>query len=182
MLMPAWFRPWMLWLAGIALLAGLLAAQTVRLADTRTKLAEANGKITAMQRDHATALQVAESKARTKEATLREELDQLAADAATEKKNAKAREDALVESVRSGNRRLSIAARCVPAASAAEADPHSSPPGGTGPDVSRAELSQEAGLALVGIASDGNQAIRERNACFVAYEKVRQLLNAADAP
>ena len=164
------FRPWMLWAALVAALTGLLGLQTVRLAD-----AEAGHERT--MREFAEATTKALEEARQTESALRSDVERIQADAAKEMKNAKSREDALVESVRNGNRRLSVRAVC-PASSGRD----SAAAGGRGAAVQRAEIDAADGVALVGIARDGDQYIRERNACVAAYEAVRARLNADAAP
>jgi hypothetical protein len=54
-------------------------------------------------------------------------------------------------------------------------------PGGdpaSGPTAPRAELAPQAAQDLVAIAADGDQAIRELNACIASYNSVRERLNA----
>ncbi len=158
-------------LAGAALLIALAVAgvQTYRLSEERLAHAET-------RRLHAVALAKAVTEARETENQLRTDLKDLQDKSAKEKEIAKSREDALVERVRTGERRLSIAAVCP-----GGGNPGIRPPaaGGGGAVVSRAELDPAAGVALIGITRDGDEAIRERNACVAAYEAVRRRLNAA---
>lgn len=166
-MMPVWFRPWMAWAAAVAALLVLLGVQTLRLADAQTDLAND-------QAAHAKALAKATEEARKTETALRSDLDDVQAAAAKEKEIAKSREDALVESVRDGSRRLSVRAVC---------------PGGTGlrapaagsgwSDNERAELDGQTSERILSIVLDGDRYIRERNACVAAYEAVRKRLNAA---
>lgn len=174
--MIGWFRPWMAWAAAVLALAGALSFQTVRLSETKADLANADATIAKMKRDSAQALADAHAKARATETELRDQMDLAAAQFAKEKADATAREDALVESVRSGARRLSIAvARCVPATARDAQDP--APAERAGPDEARAELDPATSERILAIPRDGDQSIRERNACFERYEQVRKLIN-----
>lgn len=180
-MIPTWVRPWMGWVIALAAVLGLLAVQSVRLADERAMVSARDATISKMERDHAQALAAASEDARLKEQGLRNDLDQVQASAQKEKDDAKSREDALLERVRSGDRRLSVAARC-PASGAAKAGAGAASAGGGGTELQRAELAPEVGIALIGIARDGDQAIRERNVCIAAYEAVRIRLNREGPP
>lgn len=160
----------MIWAALAALLAGGLGVQTVRLA-----AATADHERT--MREFAEATTQAIQEALVREASLRGDLEQLQARTAKEMEDAKSREDALVESVRVGNRRLSVRAVC-PSGTGLRAPAA----GGGGAEVPRAIIDPADGVALIGIARDGDAAIRERNACIEAYEAVRTRLNADAAP
>lgn len=168
-MIPVWFRPWMIWLALVASVGAMLGLQTVRLSNLRAEHADT-------LRRQAEALAAAEAAARVTETVLRADLDELAARSAKEKEDARQREDALVESVRNGNRRLSIAARC-PASPGGD----SAAAGHGGAPSPRADLDPAAGEFLVRLAGEGDTAIRERNTCIEAYEAVRQRLNAEPA-
>lgn len=179
-MIPTWFRPWMAWAGAVAALAVLLGFQTMRLSDAQADLAKEQAAHAQTVRDHALALAKAETAARQTEAILRDDMDKLAASAAKEKEDAKAREDALVERVRTGERRLSVrVASCVPASSSPASHPGAaSEPGADG---AVAELDPEVAGRVLRITGDGDQAIRERNACFAAYERARALINGAAA-
>lgn len=166
-----WFRPWMAWAALCAALAVTSGIQTVRLSGEEAAHAET-------QRLHAEAMAKAVEEARSTENKLRGDLEQIQAAAAKEKEIAKSREDALVDAVRSGERRLRIAAVCPGGAAAGV---NSAAAGGGGAGVQVAELAPEAGERILRIGIDGDRYIRERNACVAAYEAVRQKLNAAAA-
>lgn len=172
--MIAAFRPWMIWAAMVALLLALLGVQTVRLSESEANTAAEKAAHAETKRLHAQALAAAISEARKRENQLRSDLEGLQATAAKEKADAKAREVALVESVRSGQRRLSVAAVCPDRRGTGLRAPVA---GGGGAEVQRAELAPEVGVALIGIATDGDEAIRERNACVDAYNAVRERLN-----
>ena len=177
--MPIWLRPWMIWAAAVLALCAALGVQTVRLADAKAEIAEAGETIAKLERDSATALALASDKARKTETELRDQLDAQSNQFAKEKADAKSREDALIESVRSGQRRLSVAvARCVPSAARATEDPASA--GRTGASEARAELDPATAERILAITGDGDQAIRERNACFERYEAVRRLINGKE--
>lgn len=175
--LPVWFRPWMVWLVLVAVLCLLLGIQTVRLAGTEKAVSEEVAAHSETKRLYAVALAASISEARKTENELRADLEQQQAAAAKEKEIAKAREDALVESVRTGQRRLSVAAVC-PGSGAAGIRAGAS--GGSGPGVSRAELDPAAADRIVAITIDGDQAIRERNACVAAYDAVRKRLNGVE--
>jgi hypothetical protein len=139
----------------------------------RAQAATAQAALSDLQRETATATTRASEAARAKETQLRADAAAASAKLAKEKQNAKIREDRLVADIRRGAQRLSIAAHCGPGK--APADP-STPPG-SGPESPRAELDQSAAEALVAIAIDGDNAIRERNACVEQYNAVREALN-----
>lgn len=170
-------RPWMLWAAAVALVACGAGVQTVRLSGAEAALSAAEAAHENTLREFAEATAKALGEARRTESALRNDIERIQADAAKEMESAKAREDALVESVRTGNRRLSIRAVC-PAGSGGDA----AVAGGRGAQIQRAEIDPADGVALVGIARDGDQYIRERNACVAAYEAVRERINAGAAP
>jgi prophage endopeptidase len=163
-----WFRPWMIWAALVLVLLGALGVQTVRLSDLRAKHADT-------LREHAEAVERASEKARKTEKDLRDDLNNLASKLDEEKNNAKKREDALVESVRVGNRRLSIAATCPPSQGGGAA-----PAQGGGAAPQRAIIDPAAAERIIGITRDGDNAIRERNTCIDAYEAVRARINGGE--
>lgn len=160
----------MVWAAAVALLAGLLGFQTVRLANEQADHAKT-------AKAHAEALAQASEEARKTETALRADIDSIQADAAEKEARAKEAIDRLVDDVRAGHRRLSIPARC-PSGSGIRAPAA----GGSGTQVPRAELDGPAGEFLIGLTRDGDTAIRERNACIEAYEAVRRRLNDDAAP
>lgn len=159
-------QPWMAWLAVVIALAAAAGLQTVRLSKEQAAHAET-------KRSHAEAQVTAEKGARERETALQGDIDRLAGELAEEKEIAKSREDALVERVRTGERRLSVLANC-PGQGAAG----SGAAGGSRPGPQRAELDPAAAARILGIGRDGDNAIRERNACVAAYEAVRERLNA----
>ena len=178
-IIPGWFRPWMILVAISIALLGMLGAQTLNLLEAEKSLANEQAAHETTKRLDAEALTRSIADARDREHEMQASLEQIQATARKEKEIAKAREDALVESVRSGERRLSIAAVCPSPAAPGLRAPAA---GGSGPSQARAELAPAAGLALIGIARDGDEAIRERNACVAAYEAVRAKLNGDAAP
>jgi prophage endopeptidase len=163
--------PWWLWPLALSLSigAGVSAYQMAR-----ADLAQAQAALSDLQRETAQATTRASEAARAKETQLRADADAASAKLAKEKQSAKNREDRLVADIRSGAQRLSIAASC-PAAGQAPADPGIAP--GSGPESPRAELDRSAAEALIAIAIDGDNAIRERNACIQQYNAVREALN-----
>ena len=176
---PGWFRPWMIWAAIIAALVALLGVQTLRLSGAEVDVAREVAAHEATKRNHALQLAMVLKAAKETETQLRADLDKQQADAAKEKEIAKSREDALVESVRSGERRLRIAAVCPSGGSAGLRAPAS---GGGRPSLSSAELDGPTSERILRIGFDGDQAIRERNACVAAYEAVRRRINDAETP
>ena len=160
-----WLRTWMIWAVLVVSALSVAGLQTLRLSNLKTDYSNT-------LRMHAEAMEAAEAKARMTETILRTDMDEISARLAKENEDARLREDALVESVRAGSRRLSIAASC-PASQGG--DSTSASHGWTAPQ--RAELAPEVGVALIGIARDGDSAIRERNSCIEAYEAVRLRFN-----
>lgn len=175
---PSWFKPWMAMAAVVAVLLLALGVQTVRLSDAETDLAVEQAAHAATQRNAALAYALAVKKARDTENDLRSDLERVQAEAAKEKEVAQARENALVESIRHGERRLRIAAVCT-GSGGTGLNPAAA--GGSGADLQVAELDAATGERILRIGIDGDRYIRERNACVAAYEAVRKRLNAAAA-
>jgi prophage endopeptidase len=174
MLTPSQARVMALWALFVALLA-LCGWQEVRVSRAQRDLAQEQAAHQKTKAEEAEKLRKAQTDARQTESGLRAELEAKQARATQEMENAKAREDALVESVRAGNRRLSVAARC-PAGPAAGGG--ATPAGGGGPAAPRAELAPEAAERILAIGRDGDRNTRERNLCVEAYEEARGRLNA----
>lgn len=78
--------------------------------------------------------------------------------------------DTLRADVRSGAVSLSIATRALRAGAA-------SPNTGTGYIETRSELMPEAAIELIDIAADGDDAVRDLNACIAKYDAVRRTVN-----
>lgn len=117
-------------------------------------------RISKMQAEHAEAIQLA----RLKVETLQEEIDRLL-DAYQEEKNHADKEIARLRAdVAAGRVRLSVPARC----------PGTDTPTGAASQEARAELDAETADALVAIAAEGDDAIRELNLCIDAYEAGRE--------
>ena len=173
-----WFRPWMAWALAVAALMALLGLQSVRLADAKADIATESAAHQATKAAHALALAEAVTKARKTETDLRADLDRQQADATKEKEDAEKREADLIERVRTGERRLYVAAKCPSSAGSGLRSPST---GGSGAEVARAELEPAAASRILGIGADGDRNTRERNACVAAYEAVRTRLNAAAA-
>jgi len=163
--------------AALAALVGGMGVLYVQLLAERT--AHANTRTAHANHQSETALStlLASEAARAKEATLLAATTALREQLHQEKRSAKANQDRLIADIRAGAQRLSIAATCpAPPASQAGEDTAAAP--GDGADSARAELDPEAAATLVAIAADGDQAIRERNACIAAYDNIRDTLNA----
>lgn len=174
-----WFRPWMALAAVIAVLCVLLGVQTVRLSAAKADVAAEQASHSETKRLHAEALAEAISQARQTENDLRSDLERVQAEAVKERESAKAREDALVESVRSGERRLRIAAVCSGGSQTGN-DPAVAGGGGAGVQV--AELDGQASERILSVTIDGDRYIRERNACVAAYEALRKRINGDQQP
>jgi hypothetical protein len=102
-----------------------------------------------------------------------ERLNDLASKHAKEIRDAKNRSDRIVADIRSGALRMSIpVASACPSPEAQGAAATS----GNRPEA-RAELAAEAAGTLVSIASEGDEAIRQLNACIDAYNEVRAKFN-----
>ena len=99
----------------------------------------------------------------------------LAAIATTHQKDMqdeKNKRDNFIADVRTGAVRLSIPVKACPARTGTNT--------ATGPGNSpetRAELTPEAGAALAAIAADGDDAIRQLNACIDSYQAIRAITN-----
>lgn len=92
-----------------------------------------------------------------------------------EQTHAQAEIDRLRADVRTGTVRLSVPAT----ATACPASPGPADTGpATGPAPARTELDPATADALVAITSDGDNAIRDLNACIERYDTVRQAANA----
>lgn len=152
----------------IGLAGSVMHAQSQRDA-ARTELAEYRSAVVA-------ATAQANNEARAKEADLQAKATVANEQLAKEKDRAKALENRLVADIRAGTQRLSIAARCPTHADQTPAD--SAPAPVDGAEGARAELDPETAATLVAIAADGDEAIRERNACIAAYDNIRETLNA----
>jgi hypothetical protein len=143
----------------------------------RAQAATAQAALSDLQRETATATTRASEAAREKETMLLATTVALSDKLNQEKRRAQETQTRLVADLRSGARRLSIAAKCPTPASQAGADPAAAD--ASGADAPRAELDREAAETLVAITADGDNAIRERNACIAAYNAARETLNAA---
>jgi len=174
--MPSWFKPWMAAAAVVVALLLVIGVQSMRLSGAKTDLSVEQAAHATTQKNHALALAIAIKQARDTENQLRADLEQVQAEAAKEKEIAKSREDALVESVRNGERRLRIAAVC---SGGSGTGINSTAAGGGGAGVQVAELDGQTSERVLGITIDGDRYIRERNACVAAYEAVRKRLNGA---
>lgn len=116
--------------------------------------------ISQMQAQQAEAIQLA----RLKEQTLQEEIDHLLDVYQEEKQHADTEIARLRADVNAGRLRLSVPAKC-PGTGAAT---------GAASEEARAELDPETADALVAIAAEGDDAIRELNLCLDAYEAGRE--------
>jgi prophage endopeptidase len=129
----------------------------------------------AAKADAAAAIRLAKvtEDAREKERLLSRSMAAIEANHQKELTDAKTERDRFIAGVRSGAIRLSIPVVADRRATAS-ADP--APAAGDRHET-RAELAPEAGAALAAIADDGDDGIRQLNACIDAYNVVREKIN-----
>lgn len=89
-----------------------------------------------------------------------------------------AENDDFVAGVRSGRIRLSIPTKGAGAPEVCKPDPAHGAPSAGPPEEARAELEPAAAANLVAITNDGDDAIRDLNACIDRYNTVRASINA----
>ncbi|MFZ6730603.1 lysis system i-spanin subunit Rz [Undibacterium sp. Ji42W] len=89
-----------------------------------------------------------------------------------EMQDEKDKQDKFISGVRNGTVRLSIPVKACPTSAGA----NSAPGPGDIPET-RAELTPTAGNALAAIATDGDNAIRQLNACIDSYQAIRTVIN-----
>ena len=156
--------PWWLWplALSVSIGAGVSAYQM-----SQADLARAQTTLSDLQRETAQATTRASEFAREKEKMLLATTVALSDKLNKEKSRAQETQNRLVADIRSGTQRMSIAARCPAPAGQTGAD--TATVERAGPDATRAELDPEAAAAFVAIAADGDNAIRERNACIQQY-------------
>ena len=123
-----------------------------------------------VERAAMTALAQAKAKVNAAETALASAHLKIDADRVKEKQDDKKTIDALRADVRSGAISLSIATRAI-RAGAASAGPF------PGAIETRAEIVPEAAVALIDIAADGDDAVRDLNACIAKYDAVRRSVN-----
>lgn len=107
------------------------------------------------------------------QAGVQELFDRVSSEHQEERKNAQTEYDRRIAAIGRGTVRLSIPARCPASVDANGAI------AGPGHPETRAELEPEAGQALTAIVRDGDDAIRDLNACIDKYEGARQKLHDA---
>lgn len=163
--------PWWLWpLALFACTAVGLAVHEMGRAD----LAAAQAAMYDLQREHAKAATLASEAAREKETMLLATTQAISDKLNQEQTHAQNLQNRLVSDLRSGAQRLSIPAHCPQPGGAPGAN---APPADGTADTPRADLDPATAETLVSIATDGDQAIRERNVCVDAYNAARETLN-----
>lgn len=113
------------------------------------------------------------SQVRKVELEAQESLNALSTKHRQEMRDAKAKSDRVISDVRAGAYRLSVptTSRCRDA----EALYPTAPRGDRTEE--RAELATEAAATLVSIAAEGDDAIRQLNACISAYNDIRERFN-----
>jgi len=104
---------------------------------------------------------------REKEVQHTAKINDLATQLAQEKSNAKTANDKYRAAVRAGTERLYVNVRPV------QTSPSAAPATGDRNET-RAELDPTTAEELVGIANDGDDAIRQLNACIDAYNELRK--------
>lgn len=110
--------------------------------------------------------------ARENEKLMSRSLAAIATNHQKEMQDEKDKRDKFFADVRTGAVRLSIPVKACSARTGANTT--------TGPGNSpetRAELTPEAGTALAAIAADGDDAIRQLNACIDSYQAIRAITN-----
>lgn len=106
--------------------------------------------------------------------TLGETLASITTQLQTEQTHAQAENDAYQRGLRAGTVRVSVPvvpATCGPTGGAAD---HA----GTGPEQARAQLEPAAAADLDAVAGDGDNAIRDLNACIDKYAAVKRTMDA----
>lgn len=126
-------------------------------------------KIAAADKAASERLETETSKAIATERKMQAEKADLIKKHTAEVNNAKLENDRLRAAVRNGTLRLSVPTRSL-CATADAGNP------GTGLAKKGAELDAEASLALLDIANDGDDAIRELNLCIDQYNAVKSAL------
>lgn len=121
-------------------------------------------KVAELKKQYAEAAQTAEQQAREKEKTMQQEHDSLLAEHEKYRKNAETEIHNLRRRVLSGDVRLSVPA----ATNTVPGNP------GIGADKARCELDPKTADDLIGIAADGDTAVRELNLCIDMYNAVRK--------
>lgn len=108
-------------------------------------------------------------KIRALEAARVADIDAIAIAHEKEMDDAKAQMDSLRAAVRAGAVRLSVPVKSAACPAAASGNPAAAGE----PAETRAELVPAAADALIGIAADGDAAVRDLNSCIDAYESIR---------
>lgn len=174
MTLPTWLRGATVDTILVALLAGaVLAGWTVQ--GWRKDTVIADLRLAAVQADEAAALTLARAtgEARQREQDAAKAQQDRANQLMKERDDAKADRDHFIAGVRSGTIRLSI-----PVVSR-DADANSADAGTVAGNrnETRAELDPEAAEFLDAIAGEGDDAIRQLNACIDTYNDVRKKFN-----
>lgn len=114
--------------------------------------------------------EVATARVETKTVSLGKDHQAIDSTLLKENKDAKTTIDALRADVRSGALSLSIATRALRAGAGCDRP-------ATGDSETRTELVPETAIDLVNIAADGDDAVRDLNACIAKYDAVRRTTN-----
>ena len=142
-----------------AAIAELRQAAATSAATAATRLAQATARVRMLERDA--------------DAAVVQRADQLT----EEQDHAKTEREHFDAAVRSGAVRLSIPVASGQCAAGPGTGSDSSPAAGTDQHQTRAELDHETAAALGAIAGDGDDAIRQLNACIDAYHGVMKKFN-----
>jgi hypothetical protein len=140
----------------------------------RAQTATAQAALSDLQRETAQATTRASESARAKETQLLATANSISDQLNQEKRRAQDTQNRLLADVRSGAQRLSIAARCPAPAGQA---PTGTAPAQPDPET-RAELDPTVAETLVTLTHEGDNAIRQLNACVDSYNAVRAQINA----
>ncbi|MBI3727096.1 MAG: lysis protein [Burkholderiales bacterium] len=153
-------RPWL----ALAVAAGILFC-VVKYKDAINETTKLKAQISQDQAEAtATALE--------NERLISRSLAAIATNHQKEMQDEKDKQDKFINGVRNGTVRLSIPVKACPASAGANTAP--------GPGYiseTRAELTPSAGNALAAIAADGDNAIRQLNACIDSYQAIRTVIN-----
>lgn len=138
---------------------------------------EALAREAELNTQHSLALQQATERERATERQLGADLAKLQTRYHQEASHAQQTRDRSAAALRSGAVRLSMPVAHCPSDGGSNPGPGARPAPGDRHQA-RAQLAPETGLALTAIGDDGDDAIRQLNACIDAYNAVKTRLNA----
>ncbi|MCW8207628.1 hypothetical protein D8B24_11320 [Verminephrobacter aporrectodeae subsp. tuberculatae] len=160
----------------VLVIVGLLAYQLGRSRGLREAAAAAQARENTVAQAHQRALDAANERERSSEDSARRQVASVENKLVKERDHAKSNQSRFAAAVRTGDVRLSVPTLRDGAHCGADASPNTAPAAGDRAQA-RARLAPQAGLDLVAIADDGDDAIGQLNACIGAYEAVRDRFN-----